>query len=136
MFKELRIMRNTLKYLLIVVMLSVASLVFATAQSFAQKPEAQMKSTSGMVYSGSSLPQAATTGTYVTGTSIGTYSPASGSGPHRAKRDVGGGEDDMEDESDPDNPGEPNPIGDAAIPLLMLAAAYALLRVYKRKRSV
>ena len=41
-----------------------------------------------------------------------------------------------EGDPDPDNPGNPFPLGDAGWPLLMLAAAYALLRVYMRKRSV
>ena len=126
---------KALRYLLIVMMLSVASLAFATAQSLAQQPRAEMHSTSGMVYSGSTLPSAAVQGTYVTGTAVGTYSPASINGPHRAKRAA-----DEDDDEDPDtppvDPHGPNedPLGDAAWPLLALAAAYAVLRVYKRKR--
>ena len=141
--KELEIMRNevnrahkakkTLRYLLIVMMLSVASMVFATAQSLAQKPEAQMKSTSGMVYSGVSLPQAAADGVVLTGSTIGSYSPANGSGPNRAKRGADGEEDDTPP-SDPQGPNE-NPIGDAAIPLMLLALAYAIYKVRRRMHA-
>ena len=124
---------KTLKYLLIVMMLSVASMVFATAQNLAQKPEAQMKSTSGMVYSGSTLPQAATTGAYVTGSTVGSYSPADGSsniGPRRAKKD------DWEDD-DPHDDEEPwtTPLGDAAIPLMLLCFAYAIHKVRRRMHA-
>ena len=122
---------KTLRYLLIV--MSLVSVLSVHAQSTAQLPEAQMQSTSAMVGSGSTLPQAATTGAYVTGSTVGTYSPAK-IHPGNVRRDVGGGEGEWEDEDDPDNPGEPNPIGDAVWPLLALAAAYALLRVYRRKR--
>ena len=122
-----------LRYLLIVVMLSVASMVFATAQSLAQKPEAQMHSTSGMVYSGSTLPQAATTGAYVTGSAVGTYSPANASGPNRAKRGADGEEDDTPP-SDPQGPNE-DPIGDAAIPLMLLCLAYAIYKVRRRMHA-
>lgn len=120
---------KTLRYLLIVI--AMVSFLGANAQGLAQRPEVKMQSTSGMVGSGSTLPSAAVQGTYVTGTTVGTYSPANAAGPNRAKK-----EGEWEDEGDPDNPGEPNPLGDAALPLLMLAAAYALLRVYQRKRRV
>ena len=116
---------KALRYLLIVALMSMTSVLSATnvaAQNLAQRPEVQMQSTSGMVYSGSALPQAAVEGTYVTGTTIGTYSPAdasNNSGPHRAKRSL--------DDDDPDIPpqGQPFPIGDAAWPLMVLALAFA-----------
>lgn len=123
MFKKFKSMK-ALRYLLIVLMLSVASLVFATAQSFAQKPEAQMQSTSGMVFSGSTLPQAAMDGPSTTYDQLSTPG-TSPSGPNRAKKGRPG------DWTDPYVP-----VGDAGIPLLMLAAAYTLLRVYRRKRRV
>lgn len=115
-------------------MLSVASLAFATAQSLAQQPRAEMHSTSGMVYSGSTLPSAAVQGTYVTGTAVGTYSPASINGPHRAKRAA-----DEDDDEDPDrppvDPHGPNedPLGDAAIPLMLLACAYLIIRAARKR---
>ena len=83
---------KALKYLLIVAIISWTSVLSATnvaAQSLAQKPESQMKSTSGMVYSGSTLPSAAADGAVLTGSKLGTYSPAdgsNGSGSHKAKR--------------------------------------------------
>ena len=128
--KELKIMK-ALRYLLIV--MGLMSVLSISAQALAQQPQAQMQSTSIMAGSGSQLPSAAVQGTYVTGTTIGTYSPANASGPHRAKK----GDDDWED----DGWGEtgdpwPTPLGDAAWPLALLALAYALLRVYKRERSV
>lgn len=96
-------------------------------------PTVAISSTSSdLVQSGSTLPSAAVSGTYVTGNTLGTYTSTSNvSRPRR----VGEGEG-TEDEEDPDNPGEPSPIGDAGWPLLMLAVAYALLRVYQRKRRV
>ena len=126
---------KALRYLLIVMMLSVAGLVFATAQGLAQKPETQMKSTSGMVYSGSTLPSAAATGTVVTGSKPGTYTPANGNGLHKAKRaasEEDGGDTPPED---PHGPME-EPIGDAALPLMLLALAYMGVRAFlKRKRA-
>ena len=124
---------KTLRYLLMVV--AMVSVLSVHAQSTAQLPEAQMQSTSAMVGSGSTLPQAATTGAYVTGSTVGTYSPAK-IHPGNVRRDVGGGEGEWEDEDDPDNPGEPNPIGDAVWPLALLACAYLIIRVVRaRKRT-
>ena len=126
---------KALRYLLMVV--AMVSVLSVRAQSTAQLPEAQMQSTSAMVGSGSTLPQAATTGAYVTGSTVGSYSPArmqSGrpGSIRRGTSDEDGGD---TPPSDPQGPNE-NPIGDAVWPLLALAAAYAVLRVYRRKRSV
>lgn len=133
MFKDLENMR-ALRYLLIVALVSLTSVLSATnvaAQNLAQQPEMQMHSTSGMVYSGSTLPQAAAEGAYVTGTTIGTYSPADGSnnsGPHRAKKGWGG-------EGEPGDRPEPweTPLGDAALPLALCALAY-LIYTFVRAR--
>ena len=130
----MKALRKALRYLLIV--MSLVSVLSIKAQSTAQLPQAQMQSTSVMVGSGSALPQAAATGAYVTGTTVGTYSPAK-IHPGHMRKDVGDGDGgSTEEDGDPDNPGEPFPVGDAAWPLLALAAAYAVLRVYRRKRSV
>ena len=123
---------KTMRYLLIVAMVSVASMVFATAQSLAQKPEAQMTSTSGMVYSGSTLPSAAAEGTVLTGTTIGTYSSAEttgSNGPRKAKQGWGG-------EGEPGDRPEPyeDPLGDAALPLMLLALAYMGVRAFLRRK--
>lgn len=123
---------KALRYLLIVI--AMVSFLGANAQGLAQRPEIKMQSTSGMVYSGSALPSAAASGAVVTGSKLGTYDPADAVGkPNKAKKGEWnpGGEDPEEGENT-----EPwaDPLGDAAWPLLMLAAAYALLRVYQRKK--
>ena len=129
---------KALRYLLIV--MGLMSVLSISAQALAQQPEVYMQSTSGMAYSGSQLPSAAAQGTYVTGTTIGTYNPANVNGPHRAKKEdnPGGGFNPGGGEPGPGDNSEPweDPLGDVMWPLLALAAAYALLRVYRRKRSV
>ena len=129
MFKEIENMK-ALRYLLMVV--AMVSVLSVKAQSTAQLPEVQMQSTSVMVGSGSALPQAATTGTVLTGETPGTYSAAGHHGHIRRGID---GDDENEKPSGWDDPYK-DPIGDAVWPLLVLASVYALLRVYRRKRSV
>lgn len=128
---------KALRYLLIV--MGLMSVLSISAQALAQQPQAQMHTTSIMAGSGSQLPSAAAQGTYVTGTTIGTYNPANVNGPHRAKKDdnPGGGFNPGGGEPGPGDNTEPweDPIGDAGWPLAMLAAAF-MLRVYMRKRSV
>ena len=129
MFKEVENMK-ALRYLLMVV--AMVSVLSVKAQSTAQLPEVQMQSTSVMVGSGSALPQAATTGAVLTGETPGTYSAAGHHGHIRRGID---GDDDNDKPSGWDDPYK-DPIGDAVWPLLVLASVYALLRVYRRKRSV
>ena len=129
MFKEVENMK-ALRYLLMVV--AMVSVLSVKAQSTAQLPEVQMQSTSVMVGSGSALPQAATTGTVLTGETPGTYSAAGHHGHIRRGID---GDDNNDKPSGWDDPYK-DPIGDAVWPLLVLASVYALLRVYRRKRSV
>ena len=126
---------KTLRYLLIVI--AMAGFLSAHAQGLAQQPQAQMQSTSGMVYSGSTLPQAAATGTMVTGTTPGTYTPAKISRPRRIDANGNGIDDDLETEDDEwgetDDPWA-TPLGDAMWPLMALACAYALARAFIKKR--
>ena len=129
MFKEIENMK-ALRYLLMVV--AMVSVLSVKAQGTAQLPEVQMQSTSVMVSSGSTLPQAATTGAVLTGETPGTYSAAGHHGHIRRGID---GDDDNDKPSGWDDPYK-DPIGDAVWPLLVLASVYALLRVYRRKRSV
>ena len=129
MFKEVENMK-ALRYLLMVV--AMVSVLSVKAQSTAQLPEVQMQSTSVMVGSGSALPQAATTGAVLTGETPGTYSAAGHHGHIRRGID---GDDENEKPSGWDDPYK-DPIGDAVWPLLALASVYAVLRVYRRKRSV
>ena len=113
---------------------AVMGVLSVNAQGTAQLPQAQMKSTSVMVSSGSTLPQAAVTGTF-------TADETSVNGPKKGIR-----RSTLEEDDDPfggetiggtENPIEPGtPIGDAMWLLMALAAAYAVLRVYRRKRSV
>ena len=122
---------KTLRYLLIV--MGLMSVLSISAQALAQEPQAQMQSTSIMAGSGSQLPSAAVQGTYVTGATIGTYSPANASGPHRAKKE----DNDWEDDEWGDT-GDPwaTPIGDVMWPLMLLACAYcAYLIIRTRKRE-
>ena len=130
---------KALRYLLIVAMISLTSVLSATnvaAQNLAQHPKIEMKSTSGMVYSGSTLPSAAADGAVLTGSKIGTYSPADAAtrGTRKAKREDANG-DGWEDEDDPDTPADPFPLGDAAIPLMLLACAYVLARAFLKRRT-
>ena len=122
---------KTLRYLLIVA--AVVSFLSVCAQGLAQRPEAEMQSTSTMVGSGSTLPSAATTGAMLTGEAPGTYTPAKAPGMRKGSFNPGG--EPGPDEGDNSEPWE-DPIGDAMWPLLAIAAAYALLRVYRRKRRV
>lgn len=128
---ERRIIMKALRYLLIV--MGLMSVLSISAQALAQQPQAQMHTTSIMAGSGSTLPSAAAQGTYVTGTTIGTYTPANATnGPARAKKV---GEDEgWADDPDPENPGNPFPLGDAALPLALLALAYVCVRAFLRRK--
>ena len=117
-------MKKTLKYLLIAAMIVLAgawSMVNAMPQGIAKEPQIDMHSTSVMVGSGSHLPQAAIEGTTTTEDENNGSIPKGG--PRKGR--PGDWEHPVDD-----------PIGDAMIPLALLAAAYALLRVYRRKRRV
>ena len=83
-------------------------------------PVSHFKSTSTIYDSGSTLPCAAETGVYTT---VGDEAPRSGSGPRR----VGGWDD--------NNAGDPGavPLGDAVLPLLLLAAGYGVFIARKRR---
>ena len=136
--KELKIMK-ALRYLLIV--MGLMSVLSISAQALAQQPEVYMQSTSGMVYSGSQLPSAAAQGTYVTGTTIGTYNPANVNGPHRAKKEdnPGGGFNPGGGEPGPGDNTEPweDPLGDVMLPLVLMALSYmAVCTARKRKGAV
>jgi len=106
-----------------------------SAQSLAEPPRADFHSTSSLVGSGTTLPQAAQSGAYTTYDYGCNPSRANKPGIRREGEDEGF-EEGQGDEPGGGLPGEPFPIGDAAWPLLALAAAYAVLRVYRRKRSV
>jgi hypothetical protein len=107
---------KAMKYILIVI--GLVSLLNLLAQDIYALPEAHMYSTSAMVGCGSSLPQAAVTGTHT------TYDESDNSAFSGPKRIIADG-----DEWDKENDGwkEPGlPIGDALLPLLLLAGAYIM----------
>ena len=112
---------KALRYLLMVV--AMVSVLGVYAQSTAKLPEPMMQSTSTMVTTGTTLPFAAAEGTYVTGSTPGTYSPAGRPGNIRKIGGSGSGTGGNEAEESKD-PFE-TPIGDAVWPLLALAAAFA-----------
>ena len=136
-------MEKTLRYLLIVIgvlsVVSVAAATFGTtyqpqrrgiqySQHYAEMPTHTMSSTgSVMMKSGSALPMAAVSGT----TTADDYAP---SGPRRAKRDVGGGGTTEDDDPDPENPSEPMPLGDAILPLMLMALAFCGVVYLRRKK--
>ena len=128
---------KALRYLLIVAMLSTAgvlSVVYATAQNLAQHPKAEMRSTSIMPSSGSSLPQAAVDGAHTTGDAPESYTPTSQpEGPRRSTKGWGSGGEEGEPGSDRPEP-YATPLGDVMWPLMLLAFAYLIVRVTRRRR--
>ena len=142
---------KALRYLLIVMaVLSVVSVQAATLgapyqpqtrgirhTSYpSQMPTVAMNSTaaSKMMSSGSSLPMAAVSGVYVTGSTPASSSPAGH--PGRIRRDVGD-DDEGTTEGDPDpvKPGEPSPLGDVLWPLMLMAVAYVVYRTKRTKKA-
>lgn len=113
---------KTMRYLLIVI--AMVSVLCAYAQGLAKQPEAKMQSTSVMVGTGSSLPQAAVTGATLAGETPAAYSPGRAG---KIRKDVGGGG--TTEDEDPDEQDEPFPLGDVFWPLMLLACVYALMRV-------
>ena len=124
---------KTLRYLLIVI--AMAGFLNVQAQGLAQQPQAQMQSTSVMQGAGSTLPQAAVTGTMVTGTTPGTYTPANTPSGRRKVGSGGGGG--GSSEGGPDDREDPykDPLGDVLWPMMLAAAVYGVwCMVYKRRK--
>ncbi|MBQ9603516.1 MAG: hypothetical protein IJR42_06915 [Paludibacteraceae bacterium] len=91
-------------------------------------PTATMSSMdAAMMSSGSTLPMAAVSGTT-------TANDYAASGPHRAKM-VGEDEGLEEGDPDPSVPVNPNPLGDAALPLYLLACVYICARAFLRNKK-
>ena len=97
----------------------------------ATAPASSFQSTSAMTGSGSSYSANPTLNTDGTASYNGAYCPTS-QGPKRAKK----GDDDFEDEGFGDNLTDPgkDPLGDAVLPLLLMALAFCGY-VYFRKRK-
>lgn len=139
-----------LRYILIVI--GVLSVVAVSAATFGapytpnhvsyqpmqsqgvQMPTAAMRSTSAMRYSGSALPMAAATGVSTTCNNQG--------GPRRAKKgnpfeEETGGEAETIAGSGTSTPLEPGlPIGDAVLPLMLMAMLFAGVIAVRKKRVV
>ena len=101
---------------------------------YQQMPSVSMRSTSTLYSSGSTLPQAAITGTY---TADEMNAPAR-IGPKRVGGSGFADDDDDnptdKDNEDPNDPGDTVPLGDAVLPLLLCAFAFCGV-VYMRKRK-
>ena len=96
----------------------------------ASVPAVSFQSTSAMSGIGSALPQAAVSGTYTTYDSNNPYGTTSSRGPKKAAAK----EDDEEDTPPADPPGPYEvPLGDAVLPLLLLAAGYIFFIARKRR---
>ena len=122
---------KAIRYMLIA--LGLVSVLSVSAQNAAQLPVSDFRSTSVMQGSGSALPQAAVTGAFTTGSTPGSYSQAYALG--RPFRTLDG--DDFEEEGEEPTmgkPGEPSPLGDALIPLALIALAYVGVRAMRRRR--
>ena len=122
-------MMKKLRYLLIAFAAMMALNV--SAQSLAQAPETQMHSTSSMVGSGSTLPQAVQTGAYTT-----YETGAPGRAGSVVKRAV-----DPEDQPDVPTPGDnedpdSTPIGDGMWAMMLFACAYLISRVVRKRERV
>lgn len=120
---------KAMKQLLIVI--GLMGMLSLNAQNIYAMPAAQMSSTSAMVGSGSSLPQAAINGiqtTYDSKVFYGSKDPSRG--PKKAAAE-GDGDGDTPP-ADPNGPME-DPVGDAVLPLLLLAAGYCFFIVRKRR---
>lgn len=130
----MKTMRYILSLIAVLSVLGVSAATFGTpyqapkhrpvyiTQTGTPMPTATMSSMdAAMMSSGSTLPMAAVSGT----TTANDYSPA---GPHRAKKD------DYEDEEDPNVPVNPFPLGDAALPLILLACVYMCARAFLRRK--
>lgn len=115
---------KAMKYILIVIglvsILTAKANIWGTQQEIWNKqPEACMHTTSAMQLSGTTLPQAAATGAYT------TYNE------QEASQELGVNPQKRARPGDWVDPGLP--LGDAVLPLLLLAAGYAVY-VARRKR--
>ena len=126
---------KTLRYMLIVV--ALLSVMSASAHMFdkqwGQKPVMEMRSTSAMAYSGSTLPQAAATGVILATvadveTSTRPYHPG------HIRRGI----DDDDKEEKPEGWVDPykDPLGDVLWPLMLMALAYVVYLKSRKKKEL
>lgn len=126
---------KTLRYMLIVA--ALLSVMSASAHMFdkqwGQKPVIEMRSTSAMAYSGSTLPQAAATGVILATvadveTSTRPYHPG------HIRRGI----DDDDKEEKPEGWVDPykDPLGDVLWPLMLMALAYVVYLKSRKKKEL
>lgn len=109
---------KTMKHILLIFLLSYSIITLGNTDATYQYLEFQ--STSSMLGSGSQLPSAAQTGVTLTE----TEQNRAPSGPRRVSADDGYGDPDYDE-----------PIGDAILPLALLAAAYLLFLARKKRAA-
>ena len=120
----------------LLILFSIVSLLCVKAQGLAQLPSCNFQSTSTMRSSGSAMTTAAQTGVRVTGKSVCSYNPVGPAFSSRPRRvEEGDGFEDEGDEPVNGLPGEPAPLGDALLPLLLLALGYTLTRARKKHQA-
>ena len=112
----------------ILIVIGLMSILTLNAQPKTEYPVAQMHSTSAMVGSGSTLPNAASSGFISADDNLNGSSNNTPRGPRRAASDEDEGD---TPPADPNGPME-NPLTDAVPCLLLLALGYAL---YLRRKN-
>ncbi len=128
---------KTLRYMLIVA--ALMSVMSASAHMFdkqwGQKPVIEMRSTSAMAYSGSTLPQAAATGVKMA--SVADVESSTSTRPYHPGR-IRRAADDEDDDTPPTDPHGPNedPLGDVLWPLMLMALAYVVYLKSRKKKEL
>ena len=115
----------------ILIVIGLVSVLTLSAQTFVEQPCAQMRSTSAMQGVSSTLPQAAISGTYTT---YDSNNPYSSTAPLHGPKKAAAKEDEDEGDTPPADPNGPmeDPLGDALLPFLLLAAGYGLFIARRR----
>ena len=126
---------KTLRYMLIVAaLLSVMSVsAHMFDKQWGQKPVIEMRSTSAMAYSGSTLPQAA-----ATGVTLATVADVETSTRPYHPGHIRRGIDDDDKEEKPEGWVDPfkDPLGDVLWPLMLMALAYVVYLKSRKKKEL
>ena len=127
---------KTLRYMLIVAALQSVMSVSAHMfdKQWGQKPVIEMRSTSAMAFSGSTLPQAA-----ATGVTLATVADVETSTRPYHPGHIRRGIDDDDKEEKPEGWADPyeDPLGDILWPLMLMAMAYVVyLKSRKKKENI
>ena len=127
---------KALRYLLII--MSLVSVLNVSAQmpnqsEWGKQPVVQMRSTSAMAYSGSTLPQAAATGV-ISATVADVETSTRPYHPGHIRRGI----DDDDKEEKPEGWVDPykDPLGDVLWPLMLMALAYVVYLKSRKKKEL